>query len=834
MRLATLQWAGGIFCVTVGAITLAVPDQFEIHALPALAPYVPWSGVAFLLGGGGLLIAAVSAPPRWLAAGAHLIAGAALVLLAHRYAQDGRWSGATSCGLLGVGTMLAPMLSRRVEARPDSPDRDLLMLLLGLGAVVNGLLMLVLPRQFGAPVYDIVRPYLAWFGTAFLAAGVALVALQVVACGGVVVRMIHLLAAGTFFAFLLLVPLPSREWIGVALFGGFGATLALWPWADPLLGRLVTTPLRVRFVMALTAAMILAMIVPVTIVGEWAESAATAQAMATQQVLAAALARGARDFVKLHRDAIATLAASPGLMRMTREAQQALVETFQRNYPDAAAFVLVDAAGQTLVRSDGRKAFSAVGAKIFEQARLSNGSSFDLLVAPSLQRPVLQFGTAIHGPRGEFAGVAGVVLEPNHIFAALARAGAGVAADIYLVDERGRAIAHRDPRLAGSFSDLSTAPPVAALLADRGASGAVKYTAARGEELAAYARVPAMGWGVIVERPASDALAVARSGREVSFLIHFSVMVLVAIGGAIAAGALARPLEALAHEAGKLGAGAPVAALPQSHIPEIARLSAAFEDLQRRLAARTAERERAEVALRHHAQELARSNAELEEFAYVASHDLQEPLRIIKSYLQLLAKRYAGKLDRDADQFIAYAVDGAARLQQLINDLLAYSRVGTTGAAFSETNCEAILEDALGDLKMAIEESAAVVTHDRLPTVVGDGSQLRQVFQNLIANAIKFRNAAHPRVHVAAERQADGWVFSVRDNGIGVAPEFADRIFMIFQRLHARNDYPGTGVGLAICKKIVERHGGRIWVESQSGQGATFRFIIPNGGAARA
>lgn len=203
---------------------------------------------------------------------------------------------------------------------------------------------------------------------------------------------------------------------------------------------------------------------------------------------------------------------------------------------------------------------------------------------------------------------------------------------------------------------------------------------------------------------------------------------------------------------------------------------------------------------------------------------------MIKSYLQLLQKRYGRALDRDAHQFLAYAVDGATRMQQLINDLLAYSRVGTSKAEFAPTDCRAALEGVLGDLKMTIDESGGGVTHDPLPTVMGDAQQIRQLFQNLIANAIKFQNSAPPHVHVSAERGGGEWVFSVHDNGIGIAPEYAERIFVIFQRLHTRNEYPGTGIGLAICKKIVEHHGGRIWVESQPGQGATFRFTIPDTG----
>jgi PAS domain S-box-containing protein len=231
--------------------------------------------------------------------------------------------------------------------------------------------------------------------------------------------------------------------------------------------------------------------------------------------------------------------------------------------------------------------------------------------------------------------------------------------------------------------------------------------------------------------------------------------------------------------------------------------------------------------LARQAEELARSNAELQQFAYVASHDLQEPLRMVASYTQLLGRRYRGRLDADADDFIAYAVDGATRMQQLINDLLAYSRVGTHGQELVPADCNEVFERVVGDLGAAIAESGAVVTRDALPSVMGDPRQLGQLFQNLIANAIKFHGDDPARVQVTAEREGAMWRFAVRDEGIGIAPEYVDRIFVIFQRLHTQAEYPGTGIGLAICKRIVERHGGRIWVESQPGRGTTFYFTLP-------
>jgi signal transduction histidine kinase len=231
---------------------------------------------------------------------------------------------------------------------------------------------------------------------------------------------------------------------------------------------------------------------------------------------------------------------------------------------------------------------------------------------------------------------------------------------------------------------------------------------------------------------------------------------------------------------------------------------------------------------------LARSNADLEQFAYVASHDLQEPLRMIASYLELLERRYKGRLDEDADVFIGFAVDGAKRLQVLIQDLLSYSRLSTRALPPEPVNSETVLEEAIQDFGVSIQESNAEVTHGPLPTVVADRAQLAQVFRNLLGNALKFHSDASPKVHVSVQREADQWRFSVGDNGIGMDPQHAERVFRMFQRLHTREEYPGTGIGLAVCRKIVERHGGRIWLESERGAGTRMFFTLPVEGGMRA
>jgi len=239
------------------------------------------------------------------------------------------------------------------------------------------------------------------------------------------------------------------------------------------------------------------------------------------------------------------------------------------------------------------------------------------------------------------------------------------------------------------------------------------------------------------------------------------------------------------------------------------------------------ERKKAENALARTTEELCRSNSELEQFAYVVSHDLQEPLRMVSGYTQLLQKRYDDKLDDAAREFIHYAVDGAQRMHALINDLLVYSKVGTHGRPFEKVACEEALQKALLNLKVAIEESNNVITHDPLPVLIADPVQITQLLQNLVGNAIKFRGEKPCRIHLSAEPREDEWLFSIQDNGIGIDPQYHERIFQIFQRLHTREKYPGTGIGLALCKRIVERHGGRIWPETGTDGGTVFYFTIP-------
>ncbi|HEX2162082.1 MAG TPA: ATP-binding protein, partial [Thermoleophilaceae bacterium] len=287
------------------------------------------------------------------------------------------------------------------------------------------------------------------------------------------------------------------------------------------------------------------------------------------------------------------------------------------------------------------------------------------------------------------------------------------------------------------------------------------------------------------------------------------------------------PIGALARRVRRVAAGEFDAPVRGAGPRDIADLAADVDSMRQRIVAELASLRDAHAQLDEQARDLERSNAELEQFAYVASHDLQEPLRKVASFCQLLEQRYRGQLDDRADQYIDFAVDGAKRMQQLINDLLAFSRVGRTSGDLTPVDLGETVRRALADLDSAVADSGATIEVGELPMVRGDASLLTLVFQNLIGNAIKFRSDAPPEVRIASEREGDDWVVTCSDNGIGIEPEYAERVFVIFQRLHGKDQYAGTGIGLAMCRKIVEHHGGRIWLDPGAGPGTTFRFTLP-------
>ncbi len=404
---------------------------------------------------------------------------------------------------------------------------------------------------------------------------------------------------------------------------------------------------------------------------------------------------------------------------------------------------------------------------------------------------------------GEVAGV--LVLQPkeDYLKNVLAQMHIGNSF-IYAVDKHGNLIYHPQYQM-DRIIDFSRMPAVDKVT--KGIGGIEQsYDATHKERIISAFRPIKWGWGLVLQRPTEEVFH--HSGEVASglFILAASFLILGGITAYNGAGLLFS-YHRLSLE------------LRQKEVYERAMKEKLKTELDEHL--RTGKKLAETMA------ELERSNRELEQFAYVASHDLQEPLRKITSFIGLLEKHYGSRFDQEALKYLHYIVDGSKRMQTLINDLLAYSRLGTRGNPFLRTDFNKVLSGVLTDLDKTIKSRGAEITYDSLPTLTADELQIGQVFQNLVGNAIKFCRDTQPRIHVSARHEGDGWVFSVNDNGIGIKRDFFDRIFVMFQRLHTQAEYPGTGIGLAVCKKIIERHGGNIWLESEVGKGTTFYFKIP-------
>jgi signal transduction histidine kinase len=433
------------------------------------------------------------------------------------------------------------------------------------------------------------------------------------------------------------------------------------------------------------------------------------------------------------------------------------------------------------------------------QELMSGGKTVtsNLHISDATQRPTIIIAIPVRNPAGQVIGIlaGGLKLEA---FSQMARAEleSGTPQRYgYITDSRGLIIAHQaNPKYVQEQTDYSSVPPVRAALAGQDSTMQYICPIDGQEELGAYMPLPGTRWAVVYVVPAQVAFEPLTWLAYVTLFITVVIAIIVAIVGLALVRQITRPLGQLTAAATAMGTGNLSQRVKVTTGDEIGQLGTEFNRMAVSLSEKEAQlRDYAaqlEQKVEERTVELTRSNADLAQFAYVASHDLQEPLRMVSSYMQLIEQRYKDKLDAAGIEFISYAVDGANRMQTMINDLLTFSRVGTRGKPFEPTDGEVILDQTLANLQMAIEESQAVITHDALPTVMADNTQMVQLFQNLIGNAIKFRGQEPPRVHISAEAKGREWVFSVRDNGIGIDPQYFGRLFVIFQRLHGKEEYP--------------------------------------------
>ena len=417
---------------------------------------------------------------------------------------------------------------------------------------------------------------------------------------------------------------------------------------------------------------------------------------------------------------------------------------------------------------------------------------------------IFAIAVPVRGPNGAMIGI--IILHPKKDYFKKEIGEMKMGRNfIYIVDKKGHLIYHPGYSL-DRIVDFAGVPAVGRVM--KGLSGTEKnYDQRSGEYVLSSFRPMKWGWGVIVQRPEQDVMKPVNN--VLAGLLVFTVISLLLGTG------IAFEWTGLLYSIRKLSV-------------DLEEKKEIEKSINLRLQAELVERKLAEEKLELTLEDLERSNKELEQFAYVASHDLQEPLRKVASFTELLERRNKGRLGDDADRYIEYIVDGAKRMSLLINDLLTFSRIGTKGRAFEKTDFNTVLAHAIDVLQLRIRESGATITADTMPVLEADSTQIGMVFQNLVANALKFRSPEPPVIGVSARRDGGAWIFSVRDNGIGIDAEYFERIFGMFQRLHSKAEYPGTGIGLAICKKVVERHGGDIWVESEPGKGSIFYFSIPD------
>lgn len=816
LRLTTMRWAVGGFCTIIGALMLIVPHQFIAPTLAFVRPILPWSGIAVLMAGAGLLLAAMLRLRRSLLALAHGACGALLLLFAIPLLRAGSLAGGPIYLSLGLGTILSGLLALDERQQPADESGDFFALVMGVCASSVGGIMLAIPGQFVSSIYDGIRPGLWLFGWVYLLGGLVLSFIQFAPPRQLWRFWLpHAVIGIAFLCYMMLVSFPTGGITGIIFYGGFGLLLLLLPWVGTALARLDVSLLRVRLSLTLVVAVAIPLTVVVALITAQQEPLVLAQTRASRELLASSVAHGITDYMRLHHNAVVALAGEPGLLARSPAAQQARLEQVLAAYPDFFACGTFAADGRGLARSDGRLPDSDAGVLAFPELR-GEEAAFELR-RTATGKPLAVFAAPVF-EEGSFAGVVSCGLGTDHISTALDQLPSIGNRNVYLVDTAGRVIVSMGARIP-AFADLTDQPPVQAL---RGATepGTVRFGPLEEEMMAGYAPLAEFGWGVVVERPLADDLRGVRSARELAFGLLILAISLAAFAGIFVANRFIAPLNALASAVTRFAAGDAGAPLPHQSVNEVARVSAAFDQMRRELSIAAAAREEA--------------ISQRDSFFSVAAHELKTPLTALLGQAQLLQRRARrdGITDERNRRSIDVIAAQAERLSRLINDLLDISRLqqGHLTLARERMDFVALVNEVVDEIYPTVEhQSISYANLAAEPLMIyGDPLRLEQVLHNLINNALKYSGKGD-EVSIRVERDGPWAKVQVSDTGIGIPADALPRLFERHYRAPnvVAGQISGMGVGLYIVREIVAMHGGKVEAQSVEGEGSTFSVMLP-------
>lgn len=812
LRVATLRWAIGGFCLAIGALMCVVPHQFSSPAFALIRAYLPWVGNIYLAAGAALIGVAALRPRRSLTMAGHAAAGGALLFYALMFLSTAAWGAWPLYLALSLGTIGAGLLPSDRDRPASERGGDLFAIVMGICAVSVGLVMLLLPGQFQLSIYDLLRPYLRWFGVVFIGSGGLLVLVHLrLGQPRPLYWPAHVLIAGAFFVYMALVSVPNRGISGIAFYGGFGLLLALLPRLGPALGRMDARSLQIRQALILAATAAIPLTLTVTIITDQQERIALDRALDEQQVLATLAAQNISDDVLYHRGAVAALAA--GLADTSdAAAQERQLGQLQAAYAEILACATFDAAGARI--AGGNDAVLVPDAAAGPRA---TQPTVALSRSAAGQPPVLVISAPI-GSAERFGGVVTCELMLPSFETHMGPVVSLQNYDIYAVDEAGREIARVGAKPGTPPEDRSQTPAVLALRA-AGAPGALQYGQGAEVELSGYAPVPGLGWGLIVEQRAATALTSVWLAREIAFALLVAVVGAAMVAGAVLARRLTAPLDTLAHAVDRFTNGDADAWLPQGAPTEVTRLTSAFERMRERVMSSAAEREEA-IRLR-------------DTLFSVAAHELKTPLTSLLGQIQLLQRRAAreGTLAERDQRSLAVVADQSQRLNKLVVSLLDVSRLREGRLALDRTPLDivALVDRVVGELQPTLEQHQLVRVGAAAPLwIVGDGLRLEQVLQNLIGNSVKY-SPSGGEVTVDVRQAREQVHLLIADHGIGIPPAAIPQLFKPFYRApnSEQEHIGGMGIGLYVVHEIISLHGGEVRVESAEGAGSTFTIVLP-------